>query len=177
MRIMFMTALLVSAGCSRAGMLGDPVTSTLHTVAAGSWTSGSTATVGPGVEFTETFGFPAVLTLDIADSSFTLMFTFAGPGDMFNLGLLGFEFTDLNQTFSGVSLVPGNTFPPGSITGQSVTAHNIHVVMNEPIIPAGTTWTATWNVTSASAAPEPGTLVLSGLGALALAAPRKWRRS
>ena len=175
----FVCALLL-AGSAQAGMIGAPVTSILHTMFAGSWPSSSSATVGPGVEFTRLVngggGDIDTLTLDIANTSFTFTFQDAGP-DAFNQGLNGFEFTDLNQTFTGISLEPGNTFPAGTVASSSVTPNNSHIFMNNQIIPGGTTWTATWDVTFAAQAPEPGTLPLTCLAlvGLALAANRVHR--
>jgi hypothetical protein len=172
------------------GLIGDPVTSILHTMAAGSW-SNSDAVVGPGVEFIQTYnpscGGPCqTISLDIDDSSFTLRFVnnFEGrdnnPSGTFNLGLEGFEFTDLNQTFTGITFA-GSTggFPVASITGTSVTENTIRIFMDNPLIPGqGTEWTATWNIEAAEVAiPEPGAGILVGLGVLALLATTLRRKS
>jgi hypothetical protein len=145
-----------------AGMMGDPVTSILHTLYAGSWPV-SSATVGADAEFTriDEFGSGgmAVLTLDISDKSFTLTFSNSAqptpnnPTGSFNLGLDGFEFSDFTHHFADVTFANSTGgFPTNSITGTSVTATDIHVFMNEPSIPgSGTIWTATWNVTFAPA--------------------------
>jgi hypothetical protein len=175
MRYIFvMGAMLLVAASAQAGMIGDPVTSILHTAFAGSWSSGGSATVGPGIEFTRSdssgVGFSALLTLDIAATSFTLTDFNPATSGSFNLGIDGFEFTDLNQTFAGVSLVPGNTFPNGTFTSTSVSPNTIHISMNEPVIPGGQTWSATWNVSFGSTpTPEPSTLGPLGLSLAALA--------
>ncbi|MDP8980216.1 MAG: PEP-CTERM sorting domain-containing protein [Acidobacteriota bacterium] len=157
-------------------MIGDPVTSTLH-ISSGGWDGSGAAIVGPGIEFSRTFGSFAHLTLDIAASSFTLTYIKDQPSNGFNAGLDGFEFTDLIQTFAGVSLVPGNTFPNGTFTSTSVSANNIHIFMNQPIIPDGATWMATWTVNSSSSAtPEPGTFALLFLGLATLALPARFKR-
>jgi hypothetical protein len=167
-------ALLAVSACAQAGMIGDTVSSILHTFAAGSWSGGAgpeSATVSAGIEFDRSFATGAIdLNLNIANTSFTLTFTnsLTGPGG-FNLGLDGFEFTDLAQQFTGIVPV-SNTFPAGSVTSTSVTSNNIHIFMNEPIIPDGTTWAATWNVTvAAPGVPEPRTVSLAGLAVVALA--------
>jgi hypothetical protein len=138
----------------QGGMTGDPITGILHTFAAGTWQD-STGVVGTGAEFSSTYhagGATAILTLDIGDSSFTLKYVnniVPKPENdgSFNLGLDGFEFTDLQQHFASVSFT-GSTggFPNNSITDVSVTDHTIHISMDEPIIPGSTTWTATWKV-------------------------------
>ena len=90
--------LLAFVYSAQAGMMGDPVTSILHTAFSGSWPD-SSATVGAGVEFTRTEQFAsgdmAVLTLDIAETSFTLTFinnlapTTNNLTGSFNLGWMG----------------------------------------------------------------------------------------
>jgi hypothetical protein len=174
-------AFLAVSACAQAGMIGDMVSSILHTAAAGSWSGGAgpeSATVSAGIEFDRPFAFAngtADLNLNIANTSFTLTFTNnltgtpGNPTGSFNLGLDGFEFTDLAQQFTGIVPV-SNTFPAGSVTSTSVTGNNIHIFMNEPIIPGGTTWAATWNVTvAAPGVPEPTTISLAGLAVVALA--------
>jgi len=177
LRALIFVAVTASA---QAGMLGDPVTSILHTFAAGSWTGGpgpENAVVGAGIEFDRLFNFEngtLDLNLNISDTSFTLTFinnltpTVNNPTASFNLGLDGFEFTDLNQTFS--SIVPvSNNFPAGSVTGTSVSAHTIQIFMNEPVIPGSATWVATWNVNAAATGvPEPATVSMAGLALVAL---------
>jgi hypothetical protein len=171
-----------TAAFAYAGMIGDTVSSILHTAFAGSWSGGTgpeTAVVDSGIEFDRTFfGGPIDISLDIDATSFALKFTNTEPSGSFNLGLDGFEFSDLAQNFTGIVPV-SNTFQAGSITSTSVTAHNIHIFMNEPIIPAGTTWTATWNVNfGAVAVPEPMTISMAGPALLLLAAGiRKMRRT
>lgn len=153
-----MTMLLVCLAvpsAAHAGMLGAPVTSILHTAFAGSWKN-SSATVAPGAEFTQTYfagNSNVVIYLDISDLSFTLTFSnnivpIPGNDGTFNLGLEGFEFTAPNQRFVAVTLA-GSTggFPTNSLTSTILTPTTIHIVMNEPMIPGATTWTATWNVT------------------------------
>lgn len=150
-------SLLAISNRTEAGMTGDQVTGILHTFAAGSWEN-SSATVTGGIEFRATYhagGTTEELTLDIADDSFTLKYVnniAPKPGNdgSFNLGLDGFEFTDPNQHFAGVTFV-GSTggFPNDSITQTSVTDHNVHIFMNEPIIPGLTIWTATWKISFA----------------------------
>jgi hypothetical protein len=172
--VVVVSAMLLVAASARAGMIGDPVSSILHTAFAGSWSSGGSATVGPGIEFTRSDssggGFFALVTLDIAATSFTLTDFNPATSGSFNLGLDGFEFTDLNQTFAGISLVPGNTFPNGTFTSTSVSPHTIHIFMNEPIISGGQSWSATWDVSFGSTpTPEPNTLGPLGLGLAALA--------
>lgn len=157
-RVLPLLLLLAFVYSAQAGMMGDPVTSILHTAYAGSWPY-SSATVGAGVEFTQTYNELAVLGLDISDTSFTLTFvnntppTTNNPTGSFNLGLDGFEFTDFALHFANVTFANSTGgFPANSITSTSVTATDIHVFMNEPSIPgSGTTWTATWNVTFAPA--------------------------
>jgi hypothetical protein len=161
-RALLLLILLSLAHRLQAGMIGDSVTSVLHTAAAGSW-SNSSATVGAGAEFAKTYqvasGGLVYVYLDIADTSFTFKYinniepTSYNPTGSFNLGLDGFEFTDLKHHFTGVTLARSTGgFPVDSITNMLVTATNIQVFMNEPIIPGlGTSWTATWNVTFAPA--------------------------
>jgi hypothetical protein len=175
--IVIVSAMLLAAASAEAGMIGDPVSSILHTAFAGSWSSGA-ATVGPGIEFSKVPMSLILLTLDIADTSFTLTYTDNQTFGLFNEGIDGFEFTDLNQTFAGVSLVPGNTFPNGTFTSTSVSPNTIHIFMNEPIIPGGQTWSATWNVSFGSTpTPEPSTLGPLGLGLATLALrPRRSRK-
>lgn len=168
-------------------MIGDSISGILHLAGGGGWSSGNSATVNGGIEFTRTdsvdVGF-ATLTLNLSDTSFTLTFVNTGqgtvpnPSALFNAGLDGFEFTDPSQTFAGIVLQGGNTFPGGTFTSNSVTANNIHIFMNEPIIPGnGTTWTATWDVTfDGAAVPEPATFVLLAAGLAAIATRRRWIR-
>src|SRR5258708_3090815 len=179
--VVLVSAILLVVASARAGMLGDPVTGILHTAFAGSWSSGGSATVGPGIEFTRSDsvggGVFALLTFDITATAFTLTDFNPATSGSFNLGLDGFEFTDLNQTFAGVSLVPGNTFPNGTFTSTLVGPNTIHIFMNEPIISGGQTWSATCNVSFGSTpTPEPGALGLLGLGLAALALQRRFSR-
>jgi hypothetical protein len=153
--VSFVAAVVLWACRVNAGMSVDSVTGILHTFAAGSWDNDS-AIVGPGVEFTRLINVAsatAVLTLDIADSSFTLKYVNniqpkPGNDGSFNLGLDGFEFTDLNQGFKDITFA-GSTggFPTNSISKITVTSSNIHIFMDEPIIPGATTWTVKWNIT------------------------------
>ena len=70
-----------------------------------------------------------------------------GLSGSFNLGLQGFEFTDMNQTDRSIAFA-GSTggFPCHSLGVASVSANTIRIFMNEPTIPRGdgTVWTATW---------------------------------
>lgn len=168
---------------AHGSLIGDTVSSTLHTSAAGSWTS-STAVVGGGVEFSQSYnscnaGPCEFISLDVGATSFTLRFQNDFPGSannpegFFNLGLLGFEITDLKQTFTKVTFASSTGgFPVNSITNTTVTANNIHIFLNSPIIPGkGTVWTATWNVEATAAAaelPEPASIALTALGVAAL---------
>lgn len=138
----------ISVARVQAGMTGDPITSILHTAFSGSWEDNSSAVVGPAVEFTNYYFSDGItLSLDVSDTSFTLSYS-STLGTGFNLGLDGFEFTDPAQTFAGVTLVSSTGgFPTNSITDTTVSAHNIHVTMDEPQLPGGASWTATWNVT------------------------------
>jgi hypothetical protein len=140
-----------------AVMQGDAVTSILHTAFAGSWPD-EDAVVGAGIEFVRTnnvAGTTAILSLDIADSSFTMKFVNniqpkPGNDGSFNLGLDGFEFTDPAVGFGGVTFAGATGgFPAQSITKVTVSGSTIRVYLNEPIIPGATTWTAKWNVTFA----------------------------
>jgi hypothetical protein len=140
---------------NHGAMQGDAITSILHTAFAGSWPH-EDAVVGAGVEFARTnnvAGTTAILSLDIADSSFTMKFVNniqpkPGNDGSFNLGLDGFEFTDLEVGFGGVTFAGGTGgFPANSITKVTVNDSTIRVYLNEPIIPGATTWTAKWNVT------------------------------
>jgi hypothetical protein len=162
-------------------MIGDTVDSILHTAFAGSWFTSPTAVVGAGVEFDRlmTFADGTVdIALDISDTSFTLIYTNAltgttnNPAGDFNLGLDGFEFTDLAQNFTGI-VFAGSTggFPVASITGSIVTPTNIQIARNEPIISGGEAWTATWDVEfgAVASAPEPATIFLAGLALAPLA--------
>lgn len=168
---------------AHGSLIGDTVSSTLHTAAAGSWTN-ATAVVGAGIEFSQTYnscnaGPCETISLDIGATTFTLRFQNDFPGSAnntegsFNLGLLGFEFTDVNQIFTNV-IFAGSTggFPVNSITNTTVTANTIHIFLNSPIIPGkGTVWTATWNFDATAAAvdlPEPASIALTALGAAAL---------
>jgi hypothetical protein len=163
-------ALLVATSSASAGMLTDPVTSILHTAADGSWSNGNSAVIGPGVEFNKLANANDLLTLDIASASFTLTYVNTATFGVFNEGIDGFEFTDLNQNFTGISLVAGNTFPAGTFAGSSVSGSNIHIFMNEPQIGSGQTFSATWNVAFGSnPTPEPRTFVLLGAGLAAFA--------
>jgi hypothetical protein len=138
----------------QGAMQGDAITSILHTAFAGSWPD-EDAVVGAGVEFARTInvaGTTAILSLDIAESSFSLKFVNniqpkPGNDGSFNLGLDGFEFTDPAVGFDGVTF-PGGTggFPMDSITKVTVNGSTIRVYLNEPIIPGATTWSAKWNV-------------------------------
>ena len=173
-------ALSMTAVSSYAGMIGDPISSILHTASDGSWSSGGSATVGAGIEFTKTNVFASgttTLSLNIAASSFTLSFTNTNPGNMFNLGFDGFEFTDLNQNFIAISPVAGGTFPGNTFTSSTVTANTIRIFTNEVLIPGGATWTATWNVTlGAASTPEPASYLPVAFGLAGLAAARRIRR-
>ncbi len=160
-------------------MITDPVSSSLSLAGGGSWTSGGSAIVGPGVEFTRTDpsnGFTVTLGLDIADTKFTLTDFDPATSGSFNLGLDSFQFTDLNQTFAGISLEGGNTWPANTFTGSTVTAHTIQIAMDEPIIHSGNSWSATWDVTFANPTPEPGSIALFGTGLAALGFVARIRR-
>jgi hypothetical protein len=142
----------------RGGMLGDPITSILHTAFAGSWPDGAAAIVGAGAEFVRTnhvSDATAILSLDVADSSFTFKYVNnlqpkPENDGSFNLGLDGFEFTDPAVGFGAVTFAGGTGgFPTDSIMQVTVSGSTIRVYLNEPIIPGATTWTATWNVTRA----------------------------
>jgi PEP-CTERM motif len=176
--------LTLASGTSMASLIGDPVGGTLRTEFAGSFVD-PTATVGAGAEFTSSYNAGMEGTsLDIGSSSFVFTFfnTFTGsdvnPSGLFNLGLLGFDWSDSNSVITGVTLLTSN-FPAGSITSTTFDAHNIHVDIDNPIIPGfGTVWSATWNVTTAdTGVPEPGALSLMGLGSLAMLVVRRRRRN
>ena len=170
MKYAVVCTMLLLAASAQAGMLGDPVTSILHTASNGSWPSGS-ATVGPGIEFSRMVVLDPInglsITLDITDTSFSFNFDDTGTTS-FSFGLDGFEFTDLNQNFAGIALEPGNKFPAGILNGSSVTPNTIHIFMNEGTIFGGAAWNATWDVTFASQVPEPGTLPLTCVALLSL---------
>ena len=111
--------------------------------------------VGPGAEFSRVFRFEfgqVIASLDVSDSSFTFIYSNSvtpvpGNDGSFNMGLDGFDLTDLNQGFISATLV-GSTggFPVDSVTATVVTPNRIRIFMNEPIIPGLTTWTATWHI-------------------------------
>lgn len=170
---------LLAAGAAQAGMIGDPVTASIliNGNKVGSWDGVSSNVVGPGIEFAlvdNFLGFDAVLTLDIGASTFTLKEATSNLGGPFDIAFDSIQFTDLNQTFTGVSLEAGNTWPGGTFTGSSVTANSITIFMDEPVIVGGDNWTATWDVSFASAtAPEPGSIPLFAIGIGALIAWRK----
>lgn len=170
---------LFTAGASYAGMITDPVSSSLTLSGGGSWTSGSSAIVGPGVEFSQVTslgGFNLTLSLDIADSKFTLTDVDPATNGGLNLGLDAFQFTDLNQNFAGITLEGGNTWPANTFTGSSVTAHTIQITMNEKTIQSGNSWSATWDVTFANPTPEPGSIALFATGLAALGFAARFRR-
>ncbi len=167
-------AALLAVSTAWGGMIGDPVTSQLI-LSGGNivWTdTGNSGVVGAGTEFIRTDnagGFNIVLSLNLTDTTFTLTHVNPSTSGSFNLGLLGFVFTDLNRDFADVILELGNTFPAGNIISAVASQHSIQVNMNESLIPGGTSWTATWDVTFATnPAPEPATNALIGAGLIAL---------
>jgi len=172
-RGLFAAALIAACAIpAHAGLIGTTVNSSLSTQAAGSWGSGASALVDAGVEFTK-IGQPnplIELTLDIADSGFTLRYFDQQTSPQFNMGLQSFNLTGLSGV-TGVSLA-NSTFANG-IGSATFDSTSITVPVTT-IITAGADWSATWNITFGAPTPEPSGALLLAVGlALALAARRR----
>src|SRR6266545_1687881 len=166
----------LTATDAKAGLIGLNINSLLSTQFAGSWSTGDTATVGPGIEFTrDALGATIVLTLDVEDTSFTLNYVndFPDTGQgAFNLGLLSFDLTGLNSPQGAITnvVLTGSNFGNG-LGSATFTSNSITVPITTLIPPGGTNWTATWDITFAgvvAAVPEPDSLTLLAAGAALL---------
>jgi hypothetical protein len=137
------------------GFIGDEVSARMPTVAAGPlFSSGTTAIVGPGVEFSSRNqpGFAGV-DLDIAAHSFTFSLVNENPNAAFNQGLLRIEITDLQSVEHPGSVIvsvalTNSTFPDGTFDAVSFGPDWITLDVSEPnlVVPRQTTWTATFAV-------------------------------
>ena len=172
LRCALVVAMLAFAAMpASASLIGVSINGTLDTQFAGSWTSGA-AIVGPGVEFSRTYNSGLEgLTMDVDASSFTFTFynDYQGaannPNGYFNLGLLGFHLTNLNDPAGAITnvVLSSSTFPAGTFSNTSFTANSFAWITPGVVIPGnGTVWTATWDVTTAQPVPEPATLLLLG---------------
>lgn len=178
-------ALLLLVIPANASLIGVSVDSILNTQYSGSWTQ-STATVSSEIEFTQSYnGGLEGISLDVGASSFTFNFfnDYQGsennPSGIFNLGLLGFQLTNLNDSEGAITniVLSSSTFPDGTFTNTSFTANSFAWETVSLLIPGkGTNWTATWDITNNSTTvPEPASLLLlsMGLSALGLAAYKR----
>jgi len=150
----------LTAQASYCGLNGTTVSSVLTTQSAGGW-SQTSAVVGPGVEFSRNFsGNDWGLTLDVADTSFTLRyvnkFPDTGQGAA-NAGLVSFNL----RGFSGITnVVLANSNFGSGLGAVTFTATSITVPITSLIPPGGTEWSATWNFTHV---PPPVTVGISNV--------------
>ena len=181
--------LSVSSPSSQAGLLGDTVQSKTFTLFAGdNWSTGNSAVVGAGVEFTRVVHPQVTMELDVRDDGFVLRYTNNIPSDMnnpsgsFNLGWLGFELTDLNWAGGTITGVKQEFAVFPDVLNPVVTPTSVSFSFNagDVIIPGdGTVWSADYTFITQpdnpSQVPEPSTItgVLVGLAVVGF---RKWRQ-
>jgi hypothetical protein len=145
-----------------SGFLGDEVSAMMPTLAAGPlFMTGTTAIVGPGVEFSSR-NEPGLggVDLDVAADSFTLSLVNGHEG-AFNQGLVRIEITDLQSVEEPSAVitsvtVTSSTFPADTFDAISFGPHSITLDVSEPnlLVPGMTTWSATFAVELAAAPPD-----------------------